>query len=322
MSHRKAFDVLVVGEALIDIILPLEGEPTEHVGGSPANVAIGLARLGHHALLATRFGKDTRGERIRALLKSEDVHLVQGSDAAARTSTALAHLDAHKAASYEFDLDWQVDPALIAPPGAHLHIGSIAATLTPGSDAVARIVENSRSHATVSYDPNARPSLMGDPAAAATVIEQFIARADVVKASEEDVAWLYGTTSDEALEKWAAMGPNLVMVTRGPDGVLARCGDETRAFTTTVSPVEDTVGAGDSFMAGVISGLLDAGLLGDLAARERLRVAHFNDVTTAIERALDCASITVSRAGANLPRRDELSVFAHHRSVPSKPDGA
>jgi fructokinase len=322
MSRPRTPEVFVVGEALIDIVIPLEGEPAEHVGGSPANVAIGLARLNHRTMLATHVGKDTRGERIRALLKSEDVHLVEGSDTAPRTSTALAHLDARKVASYEFDLDWQMDPTLVAPAGAHLHTGSIAATLTPGSDAVARIVERSRGHATVSYDVNARPSLMGDPAAAAAVIEQFIARADVVKASEEDVAWLYGTTPQEALERWAAMGPNLVMVTRGPDGVLARCGDETRAFTTTVSPVEDTVGAGDSFMAGVISGLLDAGLLGDLAARERLRAAHFNDVTAAIERALDCAGITVSRAGANLPRRDELSIFAHRRSVPAKSDGA
>jgi fructokinase len=322
MSRPRTPEVLVVGEALIDIVIPLEGKPAEHVGGSPANVAIGLARLSHRTMLATRFGKDTHGERIHALLASEGVHLVEGSDTAPRTSTALAHLDARKVASYEFDLDWQVNPTLVAPAGAHLHTGSIAATLTPGSDAVARIVDSSRDHATVSYDVNARPSLMGNPAAAAAVIEQFIARADVVKASEEDVAWLYGTTPEAAMEKWAAMGPSLVMVTRGPDGVLARCGGKTRAFTTTECPVGDTVGAGDSFMAGVISGLLDAKLLGDLAARKRLRAARLNDVTAAIERALDCASITVSRAGANLPRRDELSVFTHHRSVPSKPDGA
>lgn len=300
-------DVLVVGEALIDIVVPLAGEAAEHVGGSPANVAIGLARLGHPTSLATRFGADARGERIRALLEGEGVALSPGSDGAPRTSTALARLDARKVATYTFDLDWQVDPALVAPRGGHLHTGSIAATLAPGGDAVARIVEASRPHATVSYDPNARPSLMGDPAAAAAVMERLIGLSDVVKASDEDVSWLYGATPAEAIERWAALGPSLVMVTRGPDGVLAWCAGETRAFPGTAVDVVDTVGAGDSFMSGVISGLLDAGLLGGEEARARLRAARLDDVAPAIERALACAGITVSRAGANPPRRDELS---------------
>jgi len=305
MTHA-ATEVLVVGEALIDIVIPLEGEIAEHVGGSPANVAIGLARLGHPTTLATRFGPDGRGERIRALLEAELVAVVPGSDAAERTSTALARLDARKVATYEFDLDWRVDPTLLAPEGGHLHTGSIAATLAPGGEAVAAIVANSRAHATISYDPNARPSLMGDPADAVVPIEHLIALADVVKASEEDVAWLYGANPEEALDRWAAMGPSLIMITRGPDGVLVRCAGETRAFPTTAVTVADTVGAGDSFMSGVLSGLLDAGLLGGPAARERLRAASLADVTPAVVRALACSNITVSRAGANPPRRDEL----------------
>ena len=298
--------VLVVGEALIDIVIPLEGESAEHVGGSPANVAIGLARLGHPTTLATRFGADERGERIRALLTAEDVALVPGSGDAPRTSTALARLDANKIATYEFDLDWQVDPGLLAADGGHLHTGSIAATLAPGGDAVAAIVANSRDHATVSYDPNARPSLMGDPADAAAVIERLIALSDVVKASEEDVAWLYGATPEDAVARWQELGPRLVMITRGPQGVLASIGGESAQFPTTDVRVADTVGAGDSFMSGVISGLLDAGLLGGPQGRARLAAATMADIRPAIERALACSNITVSRAGANPPRRDEL----------------
>lgn len=301
-----AKDVLVVGEALIDIVIPLDGESAEHVGGSPANVAIGLARLGHPTALATRFGRDERGERIRALMEGEHVILVPGSNAAPRTSTALARLDSRKVATYEFDLDWQADPGLVAPEGGHLHTGSIAATLPPGGEAVARIVEASRAHATVSYDPNARPSLMGDPADAVVPIEHLIALSDVVKASEEDVEWLYGTTPVDALDRWSALGPRLVMITLGPDGVLVRCAGETRAFPSAPVSVADTVGAGDSFMSGVLSGLLDAGLLGGIEGRERLRAATLDDVAPAVERALACAGITVSRAGANPPRRDEL----------------
>lgn len=298
--------VLVVGEALIDIVIPLEGESAEHVGGSPANVAIGLARLGHPTTLATRFGADERGERIRVLLAAEDVALVPGSGDAPHTSTALARLDANKVATYEFDLDWQVDPGLVAPDGGHLHTGSIAATLAPGGDAVAAIVANSHDHATVSYDPNARPSLMGDPADAAAVIERLIALSDVVKASEEDVAWLYGATPEDAVARWQALGPRLVMITRGPKGVLASIGGESAQFPTTDVHVVDTVGAGDSFMSGVISGLLDAGLLGGMEGRARLAAATMADIRPAIERALACSNITVSRAGANPPRREEL----------------
>lgn len=299
-------EVLVVGEALIDIVIPLEGDPAEHVGGSPANVAIGLARLGHPTSLATLFGDDARGQRIRELLARENVALAPGSDSAPRTSTALARLDANKVATYEFDLDWQVDPGLTAPVGGHLHTGSIAATLQPGGAAVAEIVTNSRPHATISYDPNARPSLMGEPADAAATIEQLIRLSDVVKASEEDVAWLYGATPAEAIAKWSAMGPALVMITLGPDGVLVHCAGETRQFPTTAVTVIDTVGAGDSFMSGVLSGLLDAGLLGGEEARGRLHAAKLEDVIPAIQRALACSNITVSRAGANPPRREEL----------------
>lgn len=299
--------VLVVGEALIDIVMPLEGMVAEHVGGSPANVAIGLARLGHPTTLATRFGHDERGTRIRALLEREGVALVPGSDAAGRTSTALARLDVRKVATYEFDLEWSVDPGLVAPDGGHLHTGSIAATLAPGAAAVARIVEASRPHATISYDPNARPSLMGDPADAVVVIEHLIGLADVVKASEEDVAWLYGGTPEEALARWAGMGPRLVMITLGPDGVLVGIGGRSARFPVPPVGVVDTVGAGDSFMSGVLSGLLDAGLLGGPAARARLGGAALEEVTPAVERALVCAGITVSRAGANPPRREELA---------------
>ena len=304
--HQTTAPVLVVGEALIDIVISLDGEITEHVGGSPANVAIGLARLCHLTTLATRFGPDERGGRIRSLLEGEGVALVPESEAAERTSTALARLDADKIATYEFDLDWQVDPTLLAPDGGHLHTGSIAATLPPGGEAVAAIVANSRAHATVSYDPNARPSLMGNPADAVVVVEHLIGLADVVKASDEDVAWLHGDTPEEAVERWAGLGPSLVMITRGPDGVLVWCAGKTRSFPTTDVTVADTVGAGDSFMSGVLSGLLDAGLLGGPAARERLRAASLADVTPAVVRALACSNITVSRAGANPPRRAEL----------------
>jgi fructokinase len=302
--------VTVVGEALIDIVVPAAGEPAEHIGGSPANVAIGLARLGHRTQLATHLGTDPRGRRISQALADEGVALVAGSQTAAHTPTATARLDAAGVATYEFDLDWRLDPATIDPAtSGHFHTGSIAATLAPGAAGVAAAMAAARSHSTISYDPNARPSLMGRPADVRAVIEHLVGLSDVVKASEEDLEWLYpGKPLPQVLADWALLGPALVAVTRGGDDALILVGGDLNERRPLPSPVADTVGAGDSFMAGLISGLLDGGYLGGPQARERLRFAHFDHLAAAVDRALACAAITVSRAGANPPTRAELDV--------------
>lgn len=302
--------VTVVGEALIDIVIPPAGPSVEHVGGSPANVAIGLARLGHATRLATHIGADERGRRIADLMAAESVELMAGSTDAERTPTAAAHLDAAGVATYEFDLEWRLDPAKVAvPPGGHAHTGSISATLSPGGDAVLEIIRTARDHATISYDPNARPSLMGTPDQARPVIERLIALADVVKASDEDVRWLYPDSPvPQVLAGWAALGPSICAVTQGGSELVVLASGELRRFPILPATVVDTVGAGDSFMSGLISGLLDAGLLGGTDARGRLRSAQWPVIEAAVDRALACAAITVSRAGSNPPTRAELSI--------------
>ena len=298
--------VLVIGEALIDIVIPFSGDTVEHVGGSPANVAIGLARLGHPTELATHIGTDARGRRIAALLESEQVRLSAGSDQAERTPTAAARLNASGAASYEFDLDWRLDPALPLAAG-HVHTGSIAATLKPGGEAVAAILARARESATISYDPNARPSIVGTADQVRDEIEALVGASDLVKASDEDIAWLYpGRSLEDVLTAWTALGPQVCAVTRGGEGSLVLVQGEFHRLPAPATTVIDTVGAGDSFMSGLLSGLLDAGYLGGADARERLRAATLDDLGPAIQRALDCANITVSRAGANPPRRDEI----------------
>jgi fructokinase len=302
--------VTVVGEALIDIVVPRAGETKEHVGGSPANVAVGLARLAHSTRLATHIGTDERGRRIADLMRAEGVALVEGSTSARRTPTAIARLDESGAASYEFDLDWQVDGlSVAASTEGHLHTGSIAATLQPGADGVLELVRSAREHSTISYDPNARPSLMGSPHEARPVIERLVRLADVVKASDEDIRWLYpGRPLTAVLADWAAMGPSVCAVTQGGQEAVVLAAGQIEHFPTLPTVVVDTVGAGDSFMAGLISGLVDEGLLGGADARERLRFAGWPRLNTAISRALACAAITVSRAGANPPTRAELVI--------------
>lgn len=302
--------LLVVGESLVDIVHRQGGAVDEHPGGSPANVAIGLARLGHPVDFATQFGRDAHGEMVRAHLVQERLlTLTNGSDQAESTSTAKATLDAAGGATYDFELLWDVAGALDEDAVGHLHTGSIAATLEPGGSAVVDAALRARATGTVSYDPNARPTIMGTPEEVRQRIEQLVGLSDVVKASDEDVDWLYpGATPEQIMELWGRLGPELVVLTRGGAGALVlipRTGERLVAEATRTTVV-DTVGAGDSFMSGLISGLLDAGLLGSVEARERLRTASLPDVRPAIERAVACGAITVSRAGANPPTRAEL----------------
>jgi len=302
---------LVIGESLIDIVHRPDGSAREHVGGSPANVAVGLARLGHDVTLATMLGQDARGAKIASLLDAEGVALTQDSLGGRPTSVATSTLDAAGAATYRFDLTWQLSRDQPLDGLAHVHTGSVAATLEPGATAVLDTIEKARPSATISYDPNARPALMGDPHEVRAKIEQLIGLSDVVKASDEDIAWLYDSAPlSDILRLWALLGPELIVVTRGDKGAvigLTRTG-ELASIHAPLVEVVDTVGAGDSFMAGLLCGLLDASLLGGLQARKRLQSASLADVRPAVNRALACAAITVSRAGANPPHLAELAM--------------
>ena len=303
--------MLVIGESLIDLVHSPDGSTQEHVGGSPANVAVGLARLSHDVVFATMIGHDERGTRIASLLGEEGVRLTQDSVGERRTSVATSTLDASGAATYDFDLVWELSELQSLEGITHVHTGSIAATLEPGASAVLSTLQSARAHATISYDPNVRPSLMGDPREVRAKIEQLIGLSDVVKASDEDIAWLYDEEPLlDVLKLWGQLGPALVVMTRGGNGALVRLSitGEITSIDAPVVDVVDTVGAGDSFMAGLLSGLVQAGYLGGMQARERLRSASLADVGPSVNRALACAAITVSRAGANPPHLAEITI--------------
>jgi fructokinase len=298
---------LVVGEALVDIVVSADGTAVEHVGGGPANIALGLARLGHPVELATHIGLDPRGVRVREHLERDGVRLSEGSTIAERTSTATARLDAAGVATYDFDIAWDLPEELGPGAATHLHMGSIATALPPGSDQVRRVVGLARAGATISYDPNMRPVLLRDAQHERPGIEQLVALSDLVKASDEDVGWLYpGDTVDEVLARWAGLGPSMAVVTLGGEGARALVGGEFVTVPSRPVDVVDTVGAGDSFMAALISGLLDADLLGGPEGRLALADATPGAVRPALDRAVVVAAITCSRAGADPPYRREL----------------
>lgn len=309
MIHT-ANEVTVLGETLIDVLMSPTGTTVEHVGGSPANVAIGLARLGHRTRLETYLASDARGSRIADLMAAEGVK-IGSTRLADRTSTALGRLDAAGIATYEFDLEWRLDPSAVeVGPDSHIHTGSIAGTTQPGADAVLEVIRGHHERVTVSYDPNVRPTIMTSPRRTGPMVERLIALSDVVKASRDDIGWLYGSTPiTEVLRHWSAMGPALCVVTSGEDDIFVYSAGEIRRFSIKPTPVVDTVGAGDSFMAGLLSGLLDAGLVGGRESRERLRQADWEPIGTAVDCALTCAAVAVARAGANPPRRAQLGAL-------------
>ena len=307
-SPTAAPRALVVGESLIDVVRRLDGTVDEHPGGSPMNVAIGLGRLGRPVDLLTWFGPDARGTALRDHIAESAVHVVDGSDGAAATSVAIATLDETGAATYTFDLDWQV-PATdgLLDDVVVVHSSTIGAALAPGGEAVLDLLSRARVSATVTYDPNVRPALLGD--GAHELIERLVTLADVVKVSDEDLAWYEpGSAPGAIATDWASRGPGLVVVTRGSEGVLA----VTSAGLVVEVPsrrvvVADTVGAGDSFMSGLIDGLWTAGLIG---ADRRDAVGRIDEATLVgiLERCAEIAGITVSRAGANPPWVAELTV--------------
>ncbi len=308
-STARTAPVVVVGELLVDIVSHPDGRTAEHVGGSPANVAVGLARLGHETHFATLVGTDERGARCEEHVARGGVRLLPGSVSPAHpTSTALAAIDELGAATYVFDLHWELPEVRLPDGTGHLHIGSIGTTLHPGDAEVTAAVHRVRAHGTVSYDPNVRPTIMGDVEVVRPRVEELVALSDVVKCSEDDIAWLYpGESVPGVMARWAALGASLTVVTLGGDGVAWRVASgEEGHEAARVKDVVDTVGAGDSFMAGLVSGLLDAGLLGSTAARDRLGAATLDDVAPAIDRALATSGVTVRHAGAYGPTREEI----------------
>jgi fructokinase len=295
----------VIGEALIDLIRR-PGQPDDaRVGGSPLNVAVGLSRLGVPVELLTHLGTDTYADLVTGHLDANGVGVVEGSVAHGATSTALATIGADGAATYDFAIEWAL-PGVPRRMPELVHTGSIGAVLEPGGRVVEETLRAVRSTATVSYDPNVRPQLMGDPVGARAKVEALVAVADVVKASDEDAAWLYpGLPVPEVARHWLGLGPALVVVTRGGEGAYAATAGEVVDVIAPRTTVADTIGAGDSFMAALLAALADAGVLG----REReaaLRALAGDELRRVLTFAAACAAVTVSRPGADPPRRVEM----------------
>jgi fructokinase len=318
----------VVGENIIDLV-PL-GDSTRDYralpGGSPANIAVAASRLGTPTALLARVSTDVFGQRVRERLAADgvlDTHLVEATEP---SSLAVVTFDTERRASYGFWLtgtvDWQwSDQELARRLGEEVravHVGSIAAYREPGAAAILRMLRRERERGAVSItvDPNVRPEVIGGLDHARERTEELVRLADVVKASDEDLALLYPDLDHAgAARQWLALGPSLVVVTRGPNGALGLGRTAVVEASAPAIDLVDTVGAGDTFMGALLHALDRRDLLGG-PARDRLahvekETLHEVLTTAAVAAALNCA-----REGADPPTAAELD-HALRRATPS-----
>jgi fructokinase len=298
----------VVGESLVDIVVPVDGARENAVGGSPLNVAVGLSRLDVPTVLVTLLGDDDLGRAVADHVHASDVTLSAGSVLATRTtSTATAYLDAHNAATYEFDLVWDLPRQELPDEVLGVHTGSLGASLHPGRESVLDLVSRAADDEVfVSYDPNIRPFFLEDPADAWREVQEMGRAARLLKLSDEDLRLLRPDGDEEAVCRELLSGgqTELVVLTRGSEGATAYTDTATLDVVAPPTDVVDTVGAGDSFMAAMIALLDDWGVV--TGGESALRALDDDRVRLLVQGAVTAAAITCSRRGANPPTRREL----------------
>ena len=302
LSPAAGGQFVVIGESLVDLVADVRpGRFSAHAGGSPFNVAIGLARLGHAVTFVTEYGEDPFGDVVDSHLRASGVRAVVHRRP---TSLAIAAPDHDGSASYDFRFGWLLGRRDIAVAGgtACLHTGSLAAVVEPGRRAVLAAVRAARrAGIAVCVDPNIRPSFGADRRVVRAAIEELVEAATIVKASAEDIAWLYPDDDPvQRMRQWAAGSGRLAVLTTGADGCVGLVGSQVISVAANPVSVADTVGAGDSFTAA---------LLANLAATDMLRVAPTlpaDRVRGALEFAIRAATITCGRTGSYAPSIEDL----------------
>ncbi len=308
--------IVVCGEALLDVFnmgetrtgLSLEA----NIGGSPFNLAMGLARLGQPVGFFGAISTGFAGDVLMRALQREgvDTHAVARKNAP--TTLSLIGLDAHGVPSYSFYgtgcADRLLDSAdlrnLPATPAA-LCLGSYASVVEPGASALRELVERERGRALIAFDPNIRLNVEPDIALWRAQLEWMLPRVDLVKISDEDLAVLYPDLAPVAFARGALeRGAGLVVVTCGALGALAWTPRGNASIRPEAVTVVDTVGAGDTFQAALVTWLAEH----DALNRSALATLGSDCLHSALTFAARAAAITCSRRGADMPRRTELSL--------------
>jgi fructokinase len=298
---RAQSNVWVCGEALIDI-LP-GNNPV--VGGGPANTAKALARLGYGVQFIEGISSDAFGQSVRKELLGDGVGLELSLASEKPTCTATVTLSKSGGASYEFVIDntatfdfntsWLPDPERYR--ASVLHIGTLATIIEPGASELFEWALHVSEFAPIVFDPNVRPSVLGDRHRYCVGVEKWVEISSVVKVSDDDLAWLYPDESiSEVASRWIAGGSALVVVTLGAKGLIGFTEKGSEEVDGVAVDVVDTVGAGDTVGAIVVEAIV-ASSVAEIHGTALKKVLH---------RAAVAAAITCSRAGAQPPFEHEL----------------
>ncbi|WP_040263120.1 carbohydrate kinase family protein [Pseudomonas massiliensis] len=309
---------LVCGEALYDFFCDTRlGEPqsrlayTAVAGGSPFNVAVGLARLQAPVGLLAGLSTDALGENLVALLAREGVAGDYLQRFEAPTTLAMVSLSGAGIPSYAFRgagcADRALEPRHLPELDARvtaLHFGSFSLVVEPVGSTLRSLARRERGRRLISYDPNVRLNPAPDIHQWRASVAEMVGMAHLVKVSDEDLALLYPQVSIEQVANgWLEQGCELVFVTRGGEGAEAySCGQACVRVAAPVVQVRDTVGAGDTFQAALLTWLHER----SKAVPDQLRSLNAQDLEAMLHFACKAAAVTCSRIGPDLPRRSEL----------------
>lgn len=298
--------LLVVGEALVDLIVAPDGSLEAVPGGGPFNLARAAARLGAPTAFGGGISDDVFGRRIRALLEDDGVAAPVAPRTGRPTTLALAELDAGGAATYRFYVEGTAAAELhegdvvLGDDVDILATGTLGLVMEPVATTVERLVATAAERVLVFVDPNCRPSILDDAAAYRARLDRVLARADVVKVSGDDLAWLDpARPAVDVARGLLDRGVRVVLVTDGADAVRVLADGTELVVPVPRVDVVDTVGAGDSFGGAFLA-------FWERAGHGRADLGDVANVRAAVERAVVVAGITCTRAGANPPRLDEL----------------
>lgn len=308
--------ILVCGEALVDLFVdPPRGStlPARAVaGGSPFNVAVGLARLGRPAGFLGGLSRDRFGEFLTELLEREGVDTRHAPRSDHLTTISVVATDASGHPQYSFHGEGAADrmlsvddlPATLPDAVQALTFGSYTLAVDPVGEAYAQLAERECQRRVISLDPNLRPTITTDLDHWHRRFERFLATASIIKVSTEDLETAYRTQDyAEIARDWRRRGVSLVVVTRGAEGATAFFGrDETLSLPGRKVVTQDTVGAGDTFHAALLARLHAL----DRLDRDSLAALDGETLGSILDYAITAAAITCSRQGADLPRADEV----------------
>lgn len=306
---------VVCGEALFDLFAEdtPEGGLTfdARIGGSPFNVAVGLARLAQPAALFTGLSRDSLGRRLQAALVAEGVDTAWLVAKDAPTTLSLVDLGADGGAAYAFYGEGAADraitqadlPDITDTAVTGLHFGSYSLVVEPTGTSLLALARREAGRRLITLDPNVRPTVEPDLDIWRRRIDAFVETADIVKVSTEDLELLYpGTEAETVARRWLNHGAALVIVTAGGEGADAFAGHARVHVPASKVAVVDTVGAGDTFQAALIAALAETGRLSRTAV-ERLNPAALQRL---LGFAMAAAALTCTRRGADLAYRAEL----------------